>query len=202
MTWVTWGEILTSSQTYFSFMLLIFKQNSETLWGLSGPLKDSWFHVRCPNNLRLILHLYFLLCLPHSSAFCPKLALVCFLLLSSPLNAMALTVMGRCWERWVEYPVWILWEISALFEVIRELGASPQWQEWKGTGRDRKSMRSTGLYMSEGDFRNNIAPNGGRWASGLQGDCLVGAGCWQLAPVTGNWATRLHCLLAERQGVS
>ena len=132
MTWVKWGETLTSSQTYFSFMLLVFKQNSETPWGLGGPLKDSWFSVRCPYNPRLILHLYCLLHLPYSSPFCPKLALVYFLLLFSPLNAMASTVRGRCWERWVEYPVWILLEISALFEVIRELGASPQWQEWKG----------------------------------------------------------------------
>ena len=42
----------------------------------------------------------------------------------------------------------------------------------------------SGLYMSEGDFRNNILPNEGRWVSGLQVEGVVLGGGRVLAACT------------------
>lgn len=74
----------------------------------------------------------------------------------------------------------------------KRVGGSPWVENERGTGRDGESIPS-GLCMSEGDFRNNILPNEERWVSDLhvEGRYVVGAGCWQLAPVSGNWATHL-----------
>lgn len=167
---------------------------------------------------RLSPHIFlFFFCLPCPSFFCPKLALISyFLLLFTSLKAIGSLVGGEMPREGLN-PVSILLGNRVLFEVRRDLVNSLLMMamedymsgrhERKGAGRCRKTC-CLGCMCQSLFQKRHILPNEGRWVSGLQkteqwrGSAWREGGCWQLAPVAGNWATHLRCLLAERKRTS